>query len=224
VLGSLPSSYGYGRGTATQRFVDEVYQDLLYRDVDKGSLDAWNNALNTGTTWNSFVTSVTNSSEYRSDQVQQLYQQLLHRAADSASLSGWVNSYLPSGGTFEGIAESLVSSAEYFANRGGNTNAGFVNALYLDVLGRAADPAGFSTYVGLLNSGQWTPQTLATTFYTSGEYRSRFVNGLYRQLLDRQASSSEVNNLVNAMAQGWRDETVVALLASSQEFYNKTAL
>ena len=77
-----------------------------------------------------------NSPEGVRDAVQAAYQQFLHRATDPQGLSS-SSSFLLGGGSLTALDVDLISSDEYFQVRGG-TNAGFVNGLYQDALGRSA--------------------------------------------------------------------------------------
>src|SRR5207302_911227 len=87
------------------------------------------------------VSAIDTSLEYRINVVQGLYMKYLHRAADALGLVGLVN-FLAAGGTIEQEKAILLGSAEYYTNRGGGTNNGFLTALYQDVLERTIDTAG----------------------------------------------------------------------------------
>src|SRR5205823_13663913 len=126
-----------------QRFVIQVYRDLLGREVESAGLAFWSGFLDQGVTGVEVVGAIERSGEYRTDLVQGLYQQLLGRQADAAGLSSFVAA-LATGSTVNQVKVSLLSSEEYFDRAGGTAN-GFLNRLYQDVLGRALDANGAAT-------------------------------------------------------------------------------
>jgi len=63
------------RGTPNQRFVFEVYRDLLRRPVDAAGLRFWGDALDQGLSRAQLVAAVENSPEYLRNVVESLYAQ-----------------------------------------------------------------------------------------------------------------------------------------------------
>src|SRR5262249_8196069 len=72
------------RGTPNQRFISEVYRDLLRRKVDPGGLASWSGLVDQGVPRIQivFMIEMNPSNEYRTIEVQDLYNQYLHRPAD----------------------------------------------------------------------------------------------------------------------------------------------
>lgn len=72
-----------------------------------------------------------------------------------------------------------------------------VDKLYVDTLGRPADPSGRAYWLGLLQSGQISPATLGAQFYSSPEYFAGFgqsdlrtwILDLYSKVLLRSGAS-----------------------------------
>jgi hypothetical protein len=71
-----------------------------------------------------------------------------------------------------------------------------VDRLYLDTLGRPADPAGAAFWVERLRSGSWSVARVAASFHSSDEYLARaggtvaaWVEDLYDTLLGRPADA-----------------------------------
>jgi hypothetical protein len=85
-------------------------------------------------------------------QTQKLYSRYLHRAADAGGLHVFAN-FLSHGGTLEQAAVVLIGSPEYRTKRGGNTDQGFLDALYQDALGRPIDASGQATFSAALTNG-----------------------------------------------------------------------
>ena len=139
--------------STNQAFVIAAYNDLLQRAPDAGGLAAWTNLLNSGAANTMQVAeAIVNSQEFRIDAVQNAYQTFLHRAADPGGLNAFVN-FLAAGGTIKMVDSIMLGSQEYFQVRAGGTNAGFLQALYQDVLGRAPDPVGLQAFTAALNAG-----------------------------------------------------------------------
>jgi hypothetical protein len=211
LLGSLQAL------TSNQRFVSQVYQDLLHRAVDQAGLSTWTGMLNQGVSRSQVVLNIEDSTEFRNDQVTALYKQFLHRAADATGLAGFSN-LLASGGTVEQVAALLVGSSEYFKNRGGDTTTGFLNALYQDGLNRSVDPTGEATLGMALANGSTTGM-VASEVFRSQEFLEDQVQGFYRTLLNRLADNGGLNASVTALQQGATDQQVIASLAGSDEFF-----
>jgi autotransporter-associated beta strand protein len=184
--------------TPNQCFVTDAYMDLLGRSPDPGGLAAWTALLDLNqATRLQVALGIENSPEYRMDVVQQLYQRLLRRAADPAGLTGGV-SFLAAGGTSTQLEAVILASPEYFQTRGGGTNLGFLQAVYLDVLGRAIDPSGQQTFTQALNAGM-SRLLVAQAILNSQEAVTDMVQALYLRILRRPADPSGLTAFVNAI-------------------------
>jgi hypothetical protein len=104
-------------------------------------------------------------------------------------------------------------------------NARFVQALYLDDLGRAGDTtntrdAGY--WVAALNRGAMSQADVARGIASSIEAQDCLVNAWYVTYLGRQAQGGEEQYWVNQLAQGQTQEQVLSGILSSDEFFNRT--
>jgi len=237
VIGSPPTAVVTlleADGTPNQLFVVHAYRDLLNRTVDPTGLANWVAALNAGATRAQVALAIESSQEYRSLVVENLYTQYLHRAADAGGLATFT-AMLAAGGTDEQVAAAIVGSAEFYQNQGGGTNAGFLNALYEDALGRTVDSSGLNTFVPLLNTGTSTQQ-VATQIFASNEYAQDLVLGWYQRFLHRAGDPTGVAYFVSLMHptsaptqpvfitdptgqnQPLSDEQVIAMIVGSQEY------
>ena len=163
---------------------------------------------------------ILSSGEYRSDVVQALYTELLHRTADPTGLSAFT-SMLAQGGTDEQVAAMLAGSPEYYNNRGGGTNDGFLNALYQDALGRSPDATGRSIWDQAMANGT-TPQQVAAAIFGSQEYQQDLVQKFYQTYLHRAADTAGLNGFVNQLQNGSRDEAVILAIITSGEYFVHT--
>jgi uncharacterized protein (TIGR03118 family) len=211
LLGSLQPE------TPNQRFVAQVYQDLLHRGVDPTGLSAFTALLGQGMSRSQVVFDIESSMEFRTDQVQALYQQYLHRAADPMGLAAFTN-LLASGGTVEQVAALIAGSPEFFQRQGGGTNAGFLSALYQDALHRMIDPAGQAAFSSALAHGT-SPGQVAAAIFASPEFLQDTVKSFYQSLLHRAADPAGLSAFVNALEHGATDQQVLAAIAGSDEFF-----
>jgi len=222
--------------TPNQKYVKQVYLDLLSRPADPSGLASWSAFLDSGGSRLTFTQLMTSSTEYRADVFNALYLKYLHRPADQGGLNGFVN-LLASGGTDEQVAAALIGSPEYFQTRGGGTFNGFITAMYADALNRAPDAAGQAGFLNLLQSGFTTGQ-VAAILLGSVEYDATLVQGWYIQFLRRPADAGGLNSFVNLLQNGThpgqqpifisdptgavhrvRDEDIIDMLLSSDEYY-----
>jgi uncharacterized protein (TIGR03118 family) len=203
--------------STTERFVGQVYNDLLGRQVDSGGLTFWTGLLSQGMSRLQVVSMIEASAEYRAVQVRDLYAQFLHRGVDPAGMTFFTN-VLASGQTVEQAAALIVGSAEYFNQRGGGTNNGFLSTLYQDALGRKVDPAGEAWASGLFQAGATTGQ-VATAILASAEFFTDTVMADYQSFLHRSADNAGLGFFVPVLQQGGRDEQVNALILGSAEYF-----
>jgi autotransporter-associated beta strand protein len=204
-------------GTASQTFVAQAYLDLLRRPADSGGLAFWSRLIDQGTGRTDVVLGIENSTEYRRIQVNDSYRRYLHRDADPVGLNAFVG-LLQSGGTLDDLAAILVGSPEYYQARSGNTNEGFLTAMYQDILNRGVDAAGRAYFLLLLQ--QFTPHNvIATQILKSVEADQHTVDSFYRMFLHRPADNSGLNAFTNVLQTGGREEQVIAALVASDEYF-----
>jgi hypothetical protein len=205
--------------TPNQRFVGQVYLDLLQRPAEPAAIASWSAVLDRGMSRTQVVQAIESSVEYRTKLVQSAYVLILHRAADSGGLNAFVN-FLVAGGTIEQVESSLAGSPEYFATRGGGTNGGFVDALYLDALGRPADAGGLASFLSALGHGM-TRQSVADAIFHSDECRQDLVQTFYQRFLHRPADSAGLSAWTAALRNGMRDEDAIAQFVGSGEYLSQ---
>lgn len=144
-------------------FVTTVYEQTLGRAPDSSGLSYWTGLLSSGTDRSALLLSMANVPELRQDllttqgdttdaEVYRLYTAALGRTPDTSGLDYW-SGVLSAGTSALQIAQGFIASPEYQQTYGGLANAGFVNALYENVLGRAADTTGAAYWNTALQSG-----------------------------------------------------------------------
>jgi uncharacterized repeat protein (TIGR01451 family) len=158
-----------------QTFLTNLYRELLNRNPDATGFQFWLNflATNGGATASGQSNAVTrqfviqaflHSQEYELNFVDGVYEEFLGRQADGGGESYFVNQ-LSAGVSEEAVIVQILGSSEYFADSG-SSNQTFVENLYLDLLGRPADP-GSDTWINALNIGQTRTQVVQAILQSS---------------------------------------------------------
>ena len=150
---------GDGTYTVNRNSLEDLLNSIEYIGFDDGSM------------------SVGYAVEVRDNQEEfaRFYNALFERLPDNAGLAYWVNdlidaSYGGRGNTIQGAAQAFTDSTE-FQNMYGSSvdNYNFVNLLYQNILGRAADQAGYDYWVAEINQAG-NRGGMVVSFANSGEY------------------------------------------------------
>jgi hypothetical protein len=102
-------------------------------------------------------------------------------AADEAEVVGL---FLAQCGAVAALDAALTATADYFRDRGGGSNDGFVRALYRDLLGRDPD-AGAGGLVADLDAGRTTSADVAAAFVARPDYQLQLTAAYFRDYLGR---------------------------------------
>lgn len=204
---------------STANFVRGVYQQVLGRAASNGEAMTWARWIVDGQlTRAGFVNAVLGSEESHRRIVDGYYRTLLNRAAEAGALAYW-SSVLNRGARLEDVMVALLTSAEYAQKHATDTSfAGQVRGLYTGALGRSAQ----DSEVAFWQSSGATLRDVAYAVAYSAEFRSKLVDGYYRQFFGRGVDDSGVRYWVSVMNTGATQELVQALLLSSDEFFNRS--
>jgi hypothetical protein len=203
--------------TASQRFVSEVFIALLDRNPSQGEATALGNFLDQGLINRlQFVQAVQLSPEFFGRVVTQDFQTILGRSPDTGALKVAV-AFLQGGGTNAQLQTLLFGSPEFF-NRSGGTDTGFVNALFTGATGQTLDTVTQGTLVGLLNAG-FSGMTLAQFLLSTPAPAQQQITNSFEQFLGRAPTGGELNAFT-ALAQSGQPNLGLAIILSSQEFFN----
>ena len=200
-------------------WLDEVFVDLLHREIDQGSRDAFFPRFQAGLSLTQAALDVLHSVEYRTLLIQGFYNTFLHRAATPTELASFM-AMLAGGATDEDVMAAILSSEEYYATRGGGTNSGFITALYQDLLGRSPSSAEQAQWDAAFGAGA-TRQQVALQVLKSTEFRTRLLKGWFQAYLGRQPTDVELNFYLSHFAAGETDEMIQAEILGSTEFVGR---
>jgi len=143
-----PPASGSANPDGSIQFVQSIYRTLVGRSPSVGEVASGLNLINsTGTS--SFITSVFNTTEYRTIQVRQFIQVILGRTASTDETNRWVNRLLTGAGELA-VLEEILKSAEF---AGSLNDPSFVSKLSLSLLNRDLIGTERTTILDRLNSG-----------------------------------------------------------------------
>ena len=157
-------------GLTDTQYVTYVYEHSLHREPDPTGLQTYLNDLENGTyTRTSMIVQAAESPEHialtageigaglwvpdeKVEALELLYDAAVQRQPDPTGIAGY-GALLSSGTTLRQVANQMSNSAEFLAHHAGQTDAQYVDSLYVAELGRHADSAGLTSYVDQLASG-----------------------------------------------------------------------
>ncbi len=199
------------------------YKDILDRAPDSTGDSFWLGQLNGGRiplvkVVNGFLA----TPEHYADEVEQLYSTYLHRGADPTGLAFWTK-LLTQGVDTRQLVVDFLLSAEYQGLHADDTS--FVQALYHDVLARAASASEVSAWQQQLAAGTLDRGAVARAFVTSGEAYQDAVNQDFAQFLGRAPEAAADQYFVAALQNGTETPTqIVVDLMLTGEYYNRQIL
>ncbi len=145
-------------------FVELVYQNVFGRPADAGGRAFWTAQLAGGVTRGEMMvgfsespelvdaTSTTAASPASAHQLWRLYRAYFGRNADQGGFDFWY-ARLANRTSLADVSNSFAGSAEFTATYGSLSDAEFVELVYQNVLGRAADAGGRDFWIGQLSAG-----------------------------------------------------------------------
>ncbi|HEV3006153.1 MAG TPA: DUF4214 domain-containing protein, partial [Pirellulales bacterium] len=206
---------------ADTAYVQGVYRNLLARDADPGGAAYWDHQLSTGLSTQDFTRDIWESAEHRGLQVDHYFETFLRRSADPGGRDYFLHVFLV-GADEQQVVVDLMSSPEYQALH--PTNAGFVAAVYADVLSRPADTAGLAFWEAALEHGVERRQ-VAAVFADSAESDRRVVEGYFAAFLHRAADASGDDFWTNQLVEQQQslESVALAFLAGGEYFANAPA-
>lgn len=205
-----------GSGPSNDRWINQIYLDLLGRPADAASLAGFGGLLTGGTPRSTVASIVLTSAEYRTRLLTGFYATFLRRAPSAAEISFWMPAFAASL-TDEQIEAQITASPEYFSLAGG-TNAGWINRIYNDVLGRTPSALEASGFAALLGSSSRT--TVGLAILNSNEAIQRRVQQYFPRFLRRAATASETIAFSASIIGGGTDEQVIAVIVGADEYFN----
>jgi hypothetical protein len=195
-------------------WVKLLYRDLLHRTAGAAEIDWWVANLVQGMSRDAVVAGMLASAEYNQGLVSQLYRQYLHRAPDPQGLAAFVGA-LQNGASEADVRQALLSSPEY-ANLHGGTAAGFVRALYHDLLGRSFSGHEADYWINLAQAGD--RGSCVAGILGSPEFLRATVRQAYRAYFRRDADEGGLDYFVGYLQAGGSRHFALEQLLTSDEY------
>ncbi|HWJ61313.1 MAG TPA: DUF4214 domain-containing protein [Acidimicrobiales bacterium] len=154
--------------------VDQAYADILGRTPTASERSAGAAALGAGTKTPSQLMAGLVAGEGVADAqpVARLYLAGLGRLPDRSGLQFWTRRHA-AGVPLIKLAEQFIGSAEFKRRYGSPSNTGYIDVLYRNVLGRAADTTGSDYWNRRLAFGVISRAGLVVQFSESGENKAK---------------------------------------------------
>lgn len=159
--------------------------------------------------------SMQGTAEGRGATVDGLFAALLRRPAEPAARTFFMER-LSRIGRLK-VAADLTASAEYASRQGRGTEAGWVDALFRDALGRPADGPSKAYFVQQRQAGR-SRGSIASAVTGGSEGRRTVVGRLQRELLRRAPDAGGVAFYADRLGAGWSVEQVVREIVLSAEY------
>ena len=201
--------------TGNRFFVAQTYLEILDRQVDATGLGSWSAFLDQGVSRPTVVRLIQNSPEFRTNAVTELYVTLLGRQPDTRALQTALR-YLQEGGNYDHIRRVILGSQEYFERQANSDGMSFLENAYQDILNRAIDTSGRTTYSQMLLDG-FSRQEVVQALMSSEEGRRRRADQIYQEVLGRNADEVGGAEMVRQMAAGVPEDLLIANTVNTEE-------
>ncbi len=174
--------------------VEAMYRRLAGRSPSEAELDRWSTTMAGGESSGrqALAAALVRSDHFSGLLVDDLYRSTFGRKPDERGREHWIDRLTidgPNQATYQEIGAWFFGSAEYY-RRAGNTDEAFVDRLYVDLLGRQADPGGRDYWLGVLDRG--STADVVTWFYHSAESRRARASKLHRMVHGTSPTAAQV--------------------------------
>jgi len=216
--------------STSSAYVTQTYKDVLNRPPTSTELSTWAGKINSGTDPGQLVTALLGAPPFStaSSPTVRLYLAYFKRAPDLGGYDYWVGRLIAGTANPYWVSDAFADSPEFKATYGSLDNPSFVDLVYQNVLGRAADPAGRAYWIDQLNKGM-SRGAVMTNFSESPENVQATLPKVdtarvYLAILQRSPDPDGWGYWTGQMAQG---KTTIALLADNfrhtSEYINRVA-
>lgn len=205
--------------------LDYMYQDILGRHVDPSGQKEYLTKLDNGSMTRTEVAHTLMYSDERWRKViDEYYQMALGRLADPSGRAYYLGQLRSGAMTERQLAVTLVASDEAIRKgileRVDAQNAAYIDAVYRQLQGRAADNNGLAQYTTELMTGA-TRAAVVAKIWNSPEHYGRIIDELYRTYFDRDADAAGRAHWVSRMQAGTSEEEVAIIFLNSPEYSDK---
>jgi hypothetical protein len=209
------ASQGHSTGD-DQEFIKQLYSDVLNRNDTRAERTQWVTFLENGGARIQIASALTSSQEYRKLLIDQVYSDYLGRVPAADEMNFWL-AWLQQGATDDDLRTQVLASAEFFT-QAGSTNAGFLNQLFLKVLGAPIDAVSLASLEQLLSQGK-PRAAVAGLVLKSLAAEQREVDQWSVRFLHKNADPATLANYSTALQNGATDEQIIDLFLASDAYF-----
>jgi hypothetical protein len=177
---------------ADASFVQAAYADVLGRSPSGSEVQGWTALLSRGVPRDAIASGFNNSDEYRLHMIDAAYTDVLKRTPDAGGRISWLNGMRSGTLQPDDAHRIFLSTDEFYQNVGGGTDAGYLAALYSDVIGRAPNSSEVAYWIPILS--RIGRQGTVNAFWFAAETINRQAGDLFTVFLGRSASSADVSS------------------------------
>lgn len=201
-------------GTENERWLNQVYLQVMFRPIDYQALAKWTDRLQRGSSRACVVTRIRNTPEGRQMLVQQSFIEYLGREGTPDEIRMTMGAAQRTRTSPRAI---ILGTPEFYDEIGDGTPEGYVGALEA-VLGTTFSPRASAMIVHKLNAGE-PPFKVAEHVLTSRTGRTALIQQMYQQVLGREATERELAGFLWQQTRNvyWRQQQ--SYLLASEEFY-----
>lgn len=203
-------------------FVLSLYVNLLCARPDNNGLAYWTGRLKSSNDKAALASAFINEA-YLEERIEEIYQSVLGHAGNPEGRAYWMDQ-ANQGMRWEDIIKLFCWSQEFW-QASGSTNSGFVEHLYVRLLGRPSGPNDQSLKTSLINQLNNYPadrNPAINAIMQSDEYLTNYVTSQFSRLLKRSTYGDV--SWVNRMKNGLTQKELMISLITSDEYWNNTVV
>lgn len=204
----------------SREYITSLYNDVLGRAPEnETAMNYWVTKMATGFSRAQMASAFNNSDEYRNNKIRDAYSRALKRQPEPEGAAYWLDALRRGQLSPDDLYSTFLYSDEMFLVQGQGTNAGYVSALYREVLSREPEPDGLVYWTAMLDRGE-SRSAISNGIWFSTEKTNSRVRDAYRQYLGREASESDQAYWSN-IARSAGPTQMRSLILASDEYWNR---
>ncbi len=208
-------------GNANERFLNQLYLDLLRRPIDSGGLSGWEARLNAGVSRGAIALAIEGSREFALTTLTGLSRSILSQAPTASMVAQALTLQARGQSDPTALQAIVLNSPEFFRARAGVTPAGFVAAVSRAVTGQPPDPARYPALLALASRGN-RAAVIAGVLTGPAGLSAQVVND-YAKYLGRTPQDGDVAYFVTQLQQNVSAAAVITQFVASPEYFRKAA-
>ena len=197
------------------KLVNQIFRDVLLRPATASELALWTHRLNVGGSVLQVAGAVQRLPAHRYQQVRRMFTKLLDRQPTKDEMARFAGELI-AGSTAEHIVAEIMALDEFYLGRGGGTDGGFVDAVFLFATGDYPNASDKANFVALLRGH--SNETVARMIENTEQSQHHFARAFYNRLCRHAAEEEEAAYFCGILGSGQRLERMVGEIMSTQDY------